>query len=344
MGLASPKHTFIKSDSFVSRPIPSALITFDVTGRIVHCNNWALAVMGLNSEEVIGADIQAFLKRILHANDFKKAQKWIDNPRSLDSRLMYVFNGWGEKVPLEISINSVPGVESVVVARDVFAYTAWQKQNQRINRMRLISDLAEETADKVMNPLTSLKGFIQLYQNNREEFPWDVLVQELDNIERAVQEVLVFSHNYMGKPERIAINQMIYEVYTSVEYAAQQRGIWTELYLEDKLGNIKANPRKIRTLLSNLILYSLNNTGSGGILTIETHKTRDLITIELVSGMHDRTKQQEEEYPKSLNLGDNDLNLVICEHIVDSLGGNIHIKSREKAETIVIVTIPRQAN
>lgn len=345
MRLASNEPIALSSncDPSLSRSTPSALIIADAGGKIIHSNSWVNDFLGLGAEEIIGGSILAFFKKILHAEDYKRACAWVDDPFNVNSHLIYAFNGRGEKVPLEVAIYFVPGVESVFVARDVFAYTAWQKQNQRISRMRLISDLAEETADKVINPLTSLKGFIQLYQNNREDFPWDVLVQELANIERAVQEVLVFSHNYMGQPERIQINQIINDVYESVEYAAQRRSIWMEVYLDDKIGTIKANSHKIRTLTSNLVLYSLNKTGDGGILTIETRRKGNTVTLELVSGRNGLKSGLDTDKSETVNPRDNDLNLVICEHIVDSLGGYIQIKSREKAETIVTVTIPRQA-
>ncbi|MGE5543484.1 MAG: PAS domain-containing protein, partial [Bacillota bacterium] len=77
----------------------------------------------------------------------------------------------------------------------------------------LISDLVEETAHRVRNPLTVVKGFIQLYKDDPKNIPWDLLLAELSGIERTLQDLMVLSRNYRDKTERVNLNQIIAELF-----------------------------------------------------------------------------------------------------------------------------------
>jgi hypothetical protein len=133
-----------------------------------------------------------------------------------------------------------------------------------------ISYLVEETAHRVRNPLTVVKGFVQLYRDNPQDIPWDLILDEVSGIERTLQDLMIFSHNYRPKPERINLNQVVAELFPGTEVIARQQGVWVELYLDRSPVNVIADSERIATLVNQLILNSLHAMPEGGILTIRT--------------------------------------------------------------------------
>jgi signal transduction histidine kinase len=200
-----------------------------------------------------------------------------------------------------------------------------------------ISYLVEETAHRVRNPLTVVKGFVQLYRDNPQDIPWDLILDEVSGIERTLQDLMIFSHNYRPKPERINLNQVVAELFPGTEVIARQQGVWVELYLDRSPVNVIADSERIATLVNQLILNSLHAMPEGGILTIRTVSNKSMATLQVTdSGAVDMEMRSREG--NQLNPG---FRLAICEHMVKNLGGNIDYYRAKNKGTIVTVTIPR---
>ena len=219
----------------------------------------------------------------------------------------------------------------------------YQQSGPSSQNHNLISDLVEETAHRVRNPLTVVKGFLQLYQDEPKNIPLDLLLAEVSGIERTLQDLMVFSRNYRDKIERVNLNQVIVELFPAIEVTACQQGVWIELYLDRSLVNIKADSERIKALVNHLTASSLHGMPEGGILVIRTMFDKDGVILQLTDngvvsedlrdGGRDPTSDQE-------NHG---LGRTVCEHVVDSLGGNIQFTYTKNQGTIVTVTIPRNA-
>jgi len=247
----------------------------------------------------------------------------------LDTRPIVV---WGQ----------VKGAVAYLFATD--GREAGQRRGFRSQHFNIVSDLVEETAHKVRNPLTVVKGFIQLYKDDPENIPWDLLLDEVSGIEKTIQDFMMFSQNYREKTERVNFNQIIAEVYPEIEKAACPRGVWIELYLDKSLVSINADAERIKTLLLHLTTNSLYAMPSGGILTIRTTSDQEQVILQIAdSGVGMSEELLEKVFkPFFSTWGDNSgLGLTYCEHVVDSLGGNISVSSKECEGTVVTVTIPR---
>jgi len=208
---------------------------------------------------------------------------------------------------------------------------------------KLISDLVEETAHRVRNPLTVVKGFIQLYKDDPKNIPWDLLLAEVSGIERTLQDLMVFSRNYRDKTERVNLNQIIADLFPAIEVTACQQGVWVELYLDRSLVNIKADSERIKALVNHLTASALHAMPEGGILTIRTMFDNDGVILQLTDNRVSGKDLLNGELEVSDDQENNGLGLTVCEHVVDSLGGCIQVTHTGNQYTIVTVTIPRNA-
>lgn len=200
-----------------------------------------------------------------------------------------------------------------------------------------ISYLVEETAHRVRNPLTVVKGYVQLYKNDPQNIPWDLLLDEMSGIERTLHDLMILSRNYRFKPERVNLNQVIAELFPIIEVIAREQGVWIELYLDRSPVNIFADNERISALINQLLLNSLHAMPEGGILTIRTVSNKGRVTLQVTdSGVVGEALPNGESDQENLSFG-----LAICEHMVETLGGNINVAQVKHKGTIITVTIPR---
>ena len=203
-----------------------------------------------------------------------------------------------------------------------------------------ISYLVEETAHRVRNPLTVVKGFVQLYKDDPQNIPWDLLLDEVSGIEKTLQDLMILSRNYRYNTERVNLNQVIAELFPTIEATARQQGVWLELYLDRSPVNIKADPERIATLINHLITNAFHAMPEGGILTIRTMSSKSRVTLQMTdSGVV--SEQSPSEVGDQLNPS---LWLTVCKHVVASLRGSISFNRIRNRGTMVTVTIPRSAS
>lgn len=208
---------------------------------------------------------------------------------------------------------------------------------------KLISDLVEETAHRVRNPLTVVKGFLQLYQDDPKNIPWDLLLAEVSGIERTLQDLMVFSRNYRDKIERVNLNQVIVDLFPAIEVTACQHGVWIELYLDRSLVNIKADSERIKALVNHLTASSLHGMPEGGILIIRTMFDKDGVILQLTDNGVVSEDSRDGELDLTGVKENSGLGRTVCEYVVNSLGGSIQFTYTKNQGTMVTVTIPRNA-
>ncbi len=207
----------------------------------------------------------------------------------------------------------------------------------------IISRLVEETAHRVRNPLTVVKGFIQLYRDNPENIPWDLLLEEVSRIEKTLQDLMILSSNYRDMREQVNLNHIIAELYPNIEANARQKGVWLELYLErSRKVNICGDADRIKALVNHLITMFLHFMGEGELLTIQTKSCKDGVMLMMADSGDAKEDQLESVFNPSAQFGarGTDFRRAVCKHLVDSLGGRVHITHKKNSGNVITVTIP----
>lgn len=210
----------------------------------------------------------------------------------------------------------------------------------------IISRLVEETAHRIRNPLTVVKGFIQLYKDNPESIPWDLLLDEVSGIEKTLQDLMVLSSNYRNTPEQVNLNQIIAELYPNIEANARHKGVWLELDLEkSRKVNINGDADRIRALVNHLITMFLHFMDEGELLTIQTKSGKEGVKLMLADSGDAKEDLLESVFNPSAQtgVGGADFGRAVCKHLVSSLRGSVHIKHKKNFGNLMTVTIPYNA-
>ncbi|MGI6488353.1 MAG: two-component system sensor histidine kinase NtrB [Syntrophothermaceae bacterium] len=233
----------------------------------------------------------------------------------------------------------------LIVFQNITFYCTQQRKHYQHEMLLLLEHLTGQTAHGIRNPLTTIKGFIQLYRSEPGSLPWDLLEEEIRSIEMVIGQLLAFSSRHPQELTTVNINQMVCELCPEIEARARAQGVWVQLTLPPHLRPMTAEIGKVKTLLAQLCHNALDAMPHGGVLSMITaQKGRHLIfqVTDTGTGIEpDHLPRIFEPFfttrPNKTGLG-----LAICHQIVSGYQGSIKINSRVSGTTVT-VSLPQSA-
>jgi len=154
----------------------------------------------------------------------------------------------------------------------------------RLEQLDLISKMSASVAHEIRNPITSVKGFLQLLQEKNEykkhiEY-FNVMLEELDRANSIISEFLSLARNKASGLTRESLNNIINVIYPLLQADAIKNG--NNIILElGEVPEILISPKDIRQLILNLVRNGLEAMQEGGNLTIRTYVDNSEIILEV---------------------------------------------------------------
>ena len=113
----------------------------------------------------------------------------------------------GHSIEFESSCKSVMGDDSliahvVIISRDISERKKAEEYLLQSEKLSIVGELAAGVAHEIRNPLTTVKGFVQIYKSKHDIEFTDLLLSELERIEAITSELLT-----LGKPQAIKMNR-----------------------------------------------------------------------------------------------------------------------------------------
>ncbi len=145
----------------------------------------------------------------------------------------------------------------------------------RLDRLNLIGEMAAGIGHEVRNPLTTIRGFLQLFRNKRElaahREHFDMMIGELDRANSIISEFLSLAKNKAVRLERLNVNEILERIAPLIQAGALEAGkkIWLQL---GEVPPIKADEGEIRQMVLNLTGNALDAIGPDGRAVIGTYR------------------------------------------------------------------------
>jgi len=233
----------------------------------------------------------------------------------------------------------------VMVIRDITERKHTEDLLRYSDKLSVIGEMAAGIAHEIRNPLTALRGFIQLMQvyGNNQDYT-QIMLSELDRINFIVSELLVLAKPQAVQFRNKQIKPLLYDVVTLLETQAIMSGvqIQTEFMPDDSYVNCEEN--QLKQVFINILKNAIEAMPNGGCVQIKTKWIDDSkISISFID---EGSGIPEEQIPK---LGEpfyttkdqgTGLGLMVSYKIVRDHGGKIEITSQKNIGTAVTVTLP----
>ncbi|WP_340372005.1 ATP-binding protein [Peribacillus sp. FSL E2-0218] len=219
-------------------------------------------------------------------------------------------------------------------------------QMVRLEKMEVVSQLAASISHEVRNPLTVVKGFVQLLkapdltQDEKEQYIQHV-VRELNSAESIISEYLAFAKPAIEKVDSISIDREIGYVIEMIKPLANMNLVTISEQLAP--GVTRGNTQHFKQCFLNLIKNGIEAMPSGGELRIVSYVNDNDIIIEIKDVGIGMNKEQihrfGEPYYSSKEKGTG-LGSMVAVKTIQTMNGTLHINSASNKGTTITVGLP----
>jgi two-component system, sporulation sensor kinase E len=337
------------SDSFM-RDVNLGVILINTEFRLIDISDMACRVLGFARNDVINKpmdevfngvpiDHQLVQRTILSGHTVRNhAFSWMNNDVRyellMDSNLLKDHNG------------NIVG--SYVIFKDVSNLRSLEEQVQRSDRLSMIGQIAAGTAHEIRNPLTSIKGFLQVLKKTfkmkgmDKEFSYtEIMLTEIDRINELVSEFLLLSKPKNVIFELMDVSTVLREILPIIHNEAILHGVVVEYITEGPLPNVLGDRELFKQVCLNISKNGIEAMTDGGILTIteRVDKEERKVNIDFHdSGPGIPSFLMDKIFDPFFTTKENGtgLGLSVCQRIVIDLGGAIRVSSKGYGTTFTI--------
>jgi two-component system sensor histidine kinase HydH len=184
-------------------------------------------------------------------------------------------------------VQAVANVVATAMERHRHEERLRERQMVRAEQMAAIGQVAAGVAHELRNPLTSIKGLVQV--NLREAaargLPAEdlrVIEHEVRRMERTLQTFLDFARPPRPDRRRLELSDVVDRVVALVGGRARKQGVALRFLRPDGPARVDGDQDQLQQLVLNLVLNALDAMPHGGSVEIDLRPPRDGYTELLV--------------------------------------------------------------
>ncbi|XID92520.1 ATP-binding protein [Paenibacillaceae bacterium WGS1546] len=248
-----------------------------------------------------------------------------------------------EIVETMTTLDNEPAIQMII--RDI----SERKKNEELlinsEKLYVAGQLAAGIAHEIRNPLTSLKGFLQLIASGRKNNSsyYDIMNAELDRIEDIVSELLMLSKPQVYELSYQDLRVMMRDTVTLLETQAILHNIAIEAEYGTEPLWIYGVENQVKQVFINVIKNAIEAMSDGGAIGIKLSREHDGVYVRIRDegpgiGEDQLAKMGQPFYTtKEKGTG---LGLMVSYKIVDNHQGKIDVKSELGKGTLFEIMLP----
>ncbi|REE57529.1 signal transduction histidine kinase [Paenibacillus taihuensis] len=225
----------------------------------------------------------------------------------------------------------------------------WMKRDEhffRADKLKVIGELAAGMAHEIRNPLTTIKGFLQLaYQNDYKEFDryHPMIMDEITRVSELTSEFLQFSKPNLFQMKAESVQSCIERAISIMGTEIERRGHHLSVEYPEAPLYVKVDKDKIVQVLVNLFKNSIDAMADLGHIGVKVYGVDSEVFIEMMdtgTGMSEATKEKLFEPFYTTKGHGTGLGLSISHKIVQDHGGRMDVKETSAKGTVFLIVLP----
>ncbi|MBA2943474.1 PAS domain S-box protein [Paenibacillus sp. CGMCC 1.16610] len=346
-----------KQNQLILNSVSEGIYGIDMSGRTIFWNQAAEAITGWKVDEMLGRQIHNLIRpEKADGTPFSREESPVLNTiLNRDAPIMREDLFWrkdGTAFPVEFM--SSPILEekghilgTVITFKDITELKKTQELLIKSDKLSAVGQLAAGVAHEIRNPLTALKGFLQLLKTNstKEQYYIEIMQKELQRIEFIVNEFLFVSKPQATNFDTRTIDSIVISTIELLQPQAILENIQIEADIEPNLPPVSCDERQIKQVFINILKNALESMEEGGLMRIEAaaDAAKKNITIRFIDQgcgiAPERLPKLGEPFYSTKEKGTG-LGLMVCYRIIEAHGGMMEIQSKLEEGTTVEITLP----
>ncbi len=336
--------------------IRSGLITTDLHGYIAVYNAAAGELTGRPPDEMRDQHIQlligdSFWAEILQSNLSRNAkplrhEEWIAMPNGTKRFLGFSVS------PLFDQSQVLRGY--IISFQDLTEINRLEEEVRLKDRMAAVGRMAAGIAHEIRNPLTAMRGSVELLRSRtslppRDEKLLDILIRESDRLNQFVEDFLSYARPRKYEKKPLDLVPVLRDSVTLLRNSPQLRENHSlKLDIEAQSVHISGSINQLNQVFWNLSQNAIRAMPGGGSLTIRLRKTpqdsAQIIFQDTGIGMSREEMEQLFQPFHSGFAGGVGLGLSIVFQIMEDHQGKISFESEKGSGTSVVLNFPLESN
>lgn len=323
---------------------PNYLLVKNGLNKIVKVNQSFARLLDIPADKMLGKDLTML------SGKSDMLETVTDEPyRYVDSRGATNYILWGRKELLQ----NTGEIYKIYFGIDVTE----QKRNEQLQlsseKLKVVGEMAASVAHEIRNPLTTIRGFIQLLKENKNESTGyeNILLEEIDRINQVLKQLLI-----LGKPEakqneeNTVLSVLLFEEIQNIKLLFQALAIEQNKHIlvENRLKKttvVKIDKSHFKQILINVIKNSFeaipSEKGTIKIILDEKNSKCRIRIIDNGEGINkERLIRIGEPYYTSKEKGTG-IGLTICFKLLKENNGKMKVQSKEGWGTAVTILLPK---
>ncbi|MBP1994976.1 ATP-binding protein [Paenibacillus eucommiae] len=340
------------SDAFL-KDVNLGVILIDLNYALIDISDMACRVLGLERSSILNQSMEKVFEAVPIQHQL--VQKTILDGMVVRNHAVSWMNDQ-ERYELLLDSNVLKDNQGQIVGaylifKDVTNLRSLEEMVQRSDRLAMIGQIAAGTAHEIRNPLTSIKGFLQVLRRtfevrgmNKEQGYTEVMLTEINRINELVSEFLLLSKPKHVIYEQTDVSLVLREILPIINNEAILYKVHLQYEAAYHLPLVIADQELLKQVFLNLCKNGIEAMVDGGILTItekldleerkvsiEIHDTGPGIPVFVIDKIFDPFFTT-----KDSGTG---LGLSVCQRIIHDMGGSIRVASKGFGTTFT-VSIP----
>ncbi|MBJ6362635.1 ATP-binding protein [Paenibacillus sp. GCM10012307] len=338
-------------ESFINHT-SDAIHVSDLQGNITQANKAFWQIYGWSFEEIQGQPLPGQLEEI-RAEEQDLIRRIIQG-ETVTGFETERLTKHGKHVDVSLTISPIRnGQEEIVaiatISRNITDRKRTEEMILRSEKLSVVGQLAAGVAHEVRNPLTTLRGFVQLQKTKGtvSQSHLNIMLAELDRINFIVSEFLVLAKPQVISIQTFNLRKLLNDLVMLLDGQANLDKIQINLPSEGHPAYVTGEPNQLKQVFVNLLKNAMEAMPGGGTIAMEIEQnTQGKVIVRVIDegvGISREDLQHLGEPFFSRKDTGTGLGLMICQQIISHHNGILNVYSELGKGTTVEVALPGAA-
>lgn len=325
----------------------NAILILGKQGIVLYCNKACMKLLKVISlEDIINKELYNFIPPYIHPICKERLNNVLENQVTINCIEAKMIRT--DKEIIDVEVRTAPiQLEGHVFAQVIIQDISYRKNAEKLLRDReklaSLGQMAASIVHEVKNPLTSVKGFLQLLKESQNHAYLDTMELELDKALDTLQNLLQVSKPDLLDEPQTPIN--LCKELESLLFLFQDNNVKAEMKFSDENRNVVGKKNLLLKAFFNLFKNAIEAIPEKGVIQIEHFYKNGWIHIKMsdtgVGISEEKLKMLGTPFFTTKNNGTG-LGLTQVYTTIYDHGGDISVQSLVGVGTIFHIQLPAQ--